>query len=514
MKRHTAACLLLTAAIPVSNATAQARGHLPLGPSGLSERVSSTTLASGVTLTHIVRGQSSPQDGYEVEVPFDTDRSSVQASDTALIAAGFSPRVIGIQPPKDTPPGFFGAIIRLGVFPTQAQANSMVKELARKGFTSISTNYTGFDGFQTTTGPWVVNIVDVDPAAFHGTVVPVRSAVSEGRETTSSIARRTDALVAVNGGYFVIGSTDGTPGAPVGLSAIEGDLYHEATEGRSSLGFLSDGESLIDKYRTETYILSETGSLEQVFGLNRRPGIQRDCGGPTEELPSNHPRQDFDCTLRDDLVLFTPAFGPTTDSGPASVEAVLDADDRVISVTKGGDIAIPPHGSVLAALGAKATWLSAHAKPGLSLFVPRGVFTSFGQYLPPSLKFNIVNAGPHLVQKGRLDIDATAEGFAYAQPGGGDEYYGFGLSRNPRTLAGRTKSGHLLLVTVDGRQPGYSVGVSFDESARLMQSLGCEQATNLDGGGSTTIAVDGKLFNHPSDTAGERAVGEAIVVKP
>lgn len=507
-------CLLLASATPINFANAQTRSPLPLGPAGLYEQNDITTLAPGVTLTHIVRGQVDWQDGYAVDVPFNTDQTSVQASAAALTAAGFSPEIINIQPPQGARPGFFGAVVRLGVFATQALANEMVQSLTGHDFKNITTVYTGYNGFKTTTGPWVVNVVDLDPSVFHGSITPVRSAVPEGRETTSSIAQRTDAVVAINGGYFVIGTADGTPGAPVGISAIGGDLYHEATKGRSTLGFLPGGQSYIDRYQTAIYATDGAGSFEQAFGLNRRPGIQRDCGGPKEELPSNEPRQDFNCTLADDLVVFTPPFGPTTDSGPATMEVVLDANNRVISVTNGGNVAIPADGFVLAALGKKAAWLSKYAKLGASLSVFRGVFTSFGLYLPPESKFNIINGGPGLVQNGRVSISTISEGFAYAQPGNSNEYYGFGLSRNPRTLAGRTKNGHLLLVTIDGRQPGYSVGASFDESALLMKSLGSDQATNLDGGGSTTIAVNGKLFNKPSDATGERPVGEVIIVRP
>jgi len=316
-------CVLMASASPINFANAQTRSPLPLGPAGLYEQEDVTTLAPSVTLTHIVRGQVDWQDGYAVDVPFNTDQTSVQASAAALAAAGFSPEIINIQPPQDAQPGFFGAIVRLGVFATQALANEMVQSLMSHDFKNITTVYTGYNGFKTTTGPWVVNVVDLDPSVFHGSITPVRSAIPEGRETTSSIAQRSGAVVAVNGGYFVIGTADGTPGAPVGISAIGGDLYHEATKGRSSLGFLPGGQSYVDRYQTAIYATDGAGSFEQVFGLNRRPGIQRDCGGPAEELPSNQPRQDFNCTLADDLVLFTLPFGPITDSGPATMEVVL-----------------------------------------------------------------------------------------------------------------------------------------------------------------------------------------------
>jgi len=156
--------IVLASTIPVSFANAQTRSPLPLGPAGLYEQEDVTTLAPGVTLTHIVRGQVNWQDGYAVDVPFNTDQTSVQASSAVLAAAGFSPEIINIQPPQDARPGFFGAVVRLGVFATQALANEMVQSLAKKDFKNITTVYTGYNGFATTTGPWVVNVVDLDPS--------------------------------------------------------------------------------------------------------------------------------------------------------------------------------------------------------------------------------------------------------------------------------------------------------------------------------------------------------------
>jgi exopolysaccharide biosynthesis protein len=70
----------------------------------------------------------------------------------------------------------------------------------------------------------------------------------------------------------------------------------------------------------------------------------------------------------------------------------------------------------------------------------------------------------------------------------------------------------LLLVAVDGRQPGYSVGASFEESARIMQALGAEEAVNLDGGGSTTPTIGEEFVNRPADSTGERPIGDAVVL--
>ena len=74
--------------------------------------------------------------------------------------------------------------------------------------------------------------------------------------------------------------------------------------------------------------------------------------------------------------------------------------------------------------------------------------------------------------------------------------------------------GRLILVTVDGRRPGWSAGVTLAEAARLMRSLGARDALNLDGGGSSAMTVRGRVVSRPSDAGGERPVSDALVVLP
>jgi exopolysaccharide biosynthesis protein len=90
--------------------------------------------------------------------------------------------------------------------------------------------------------------------------------------------------------------------------------------------------------------------------------------------------------------------------------------------------------------------------------------------------------------------------------------YGWFLQRNPRTFAGTDARGRTLFVTVDGRQLG-ELGLSIPETAAVARSLGMIEAINLDGGGSTAMVIRGSLISHPSDASGERAVGDAIVIR-
>lgn len=127
------------------------------------------------------------------------------------------------------------------------------------------------------------------------------------------------------------------------------------------------------------------------------------------------------------------------------------------------------------------------------------------------VKTNVVNGGLRLFSGGEPEIITYAEGFVYREDL--EFYYRFGIRRNPRTLAGVTPGGDLLLVAMDGRRPGYSIGWSFEESVAIIDALGAGEAVNLDGGGSTSSLTIGEwLVNRPSDATGERPIGDAVVV--
>ncbi|MFM7719020.1 MAG: phosphodiester glycosidase family protein, partial [Actinomycetota bacterium] len=106
----------------------------------------------------------------------------------------------------------------------------------------------------------------------------------------------------------------------------------------------------------------------------------------------------------------------------------------------------------------------------------------------------------------------VSRGAARTDPSCDTDYCG----PNPRTAAGYTSDGRLLIVTVDGRQAGFSVGMGLDDLAHLLLQLGAEGAVNLDGGGSTTMWVEGRgVVNRPSNAGNaERPVGTALVILP
>ncbi|MFI5631365.1 phosphodiester glycosidase family protein [Streptomyces sp. NPDC051664] len=158
------------------------------------------------------------------------------------------------------------------------------------------------------------------------------------------------------------------------------------------------------------------------------------------------------------------------------------------------------------ACGAAGTLL---AVPGARLAVGGHLTDERGR--PARIPQMAVNGGPELVRDGRPHVTPQADGMV--RPGDPSFYYGWAAERNPRTIAGVDGHGRIMPATVDGRAVD-SLGLSIAESAAVADSLGMENAVNLDGGGSTTMVVDDKMINHPSDAAGERPVGDAILVLP
>jgi exopolysaccharide biosynthesis protein len=430
------------------------------------------------------------------------------AQETAarLTAAGYQPRVDVVDWPAfaDTPHGVEGVRVRTGQYGTSADAQAAAATLKAAGFTTAAAEWTGYDADQAPDAQ-SVHVAIIDPRRFRGDVQATHDGTVAQREKTSAIAARAGALVAVNGGFFVTADADGYQGVPSGLAAYAGRLESQSAGARAALVLGRNGPRIENLVSTITVRAGR--ATHDVAGLNRKPGVVRDCGRPGL-TPTTRPRQDFTCTSSDDLVLFTAEFGAFLPTGPGT-QVTLDAHGRVVaSGSRGGTV--PAGGSVVQGIGASAAWLTAHAPEGARLAVDEQVRdVATGARVNPE---GIVSAAPVLLRDGQLAIDADTEGVIDSH----DLSFGYAWAeqRQPRTMAGIDRQGRLLLVTVDGRQPGVSEGVTIEEGAHLMQRLGAVDALNLDGGGSSAMAVTGALVNHPSDAAGERPIGDAVIVTP
>ena len=102
---------------------------------------------------------------------------------------------------------------------------------------------------------------------------------------------------------------------------------------------------------------------------------------------------------------------------------------------------------------------------------------------------HIISGGPYLIKDNNIFIDVNAQKLQAI------------TGKNPRTAIGYTENNEFIMVTVDGREQS-SVGMTLGELARLMQSFGCTNAMNLDGGGSSVMYVDGQIVNNPAQKGG------------
>jgi hypothetical protein len=159
----------------------------------------------------------------------------------------------------------------------------------------------------------------------------------------------------------------------------------------------------------------------------------------------------------------------------------------------GGAVPIPIGGAVLVARGPAAAALTAEAPVGGTATV-RLIFRPDWPGVVAA-----IGGGPQIVRNG-APVFRAGEAFTSSQ-----------LSpRSPRTGIGQLADGRIVLVAVDGRQPGYSVGMTNFELAQALVRLGAVTGMAFDGGGSTSMAFDGGLLNRPSG-GGERPISTALM---
>ena len=508
------------------NAAPSELNHLDLGAPGLPETRNVTTLAPGLTRTSITRGTPN-QDFFwtaEVAVPStspDPDAPAAALSTQAqaqmvadkLNAAGVTARVEHVQSPQLADAGGdLGYRVRAGQVPTKADGTAIVEQIKAAGYKS-SVIYTGWDGdagsSEDDRGPWNLQVLTIDPKEFRGDLTSSFGPNLQDRETTSSLAAAAGSLAAINGGYFVMDPKAGAPGDPAGAAVQDGKVLSEPVGDRPSLVLDKNSTSIqrLNWHGTVTGT-ANTGSLP-LDGINRVPGLIRNCGG-TDDTPTNLPLHDFTCMDADEIVAFTPEFGPTP-SGPG-LEVILDAHGTVTTVNHTRGTTVPAGGQTLQAIGTDADKLAALATPGAQLKIDTDLLDESGKTLKTGASMDVVNGGPTLVENGQLNVTAKRDGMVRTNDSN-SFFYGWVHKRNPRTIAGIDAQGRTLLVTADGRQTS-SLGLSIKESADVARSLGMVDAINLDGGGSTTMVQDGQVVNSPSDATGERPVGDALLLLP
>jgi len=358
-------------------------------------------------------------------------------------------------------------------------------------------------------GPWRLDIIEIDPAAFRGRLsIALANEKIAGAEPVAAIADRAGAIAAVNASFFVLSEENGVIGDIAGLSVIDGRVISESVAGRSAL-VLGDGrarETAITRLETSTELLWDDGSVTVADGVNRRHGRSRNCGNPGD-APTSSALHDVTCTDENEIVVYDrlAGFEPPREGLWAAYVGHDGALSRAVPADWRNQ-----DGYLVLASGERADEMEARAATASRVFIRNRISAA-------RMPAFAVNGAP-LLRFAGADVDrADEEGWPMdadvplRQADAAHEWINL---RNPRTAVGIRDDARILLVTVDGRRPGVSVGATIAELRALMGALGARDALNLDGGGSTTLAIRSRVANTPSDPQGPRPVADALVVLP
>ena len=295
-----------------------------------------------------------------------------------------------------------------------------------------------------------------------------------GTETTSSLARRHNAVAAINAGFFRLDNSI-FAGDNVGYLTIDGYVWSEPTMERGAIGIINrrkKTEVFLDRWRFAGYLRLKSGDRPDVL-----MGLNREING-------------------DEVVAYTPAFG-TLAPRTGDVRLVI-RKGRVVGECL-DTCEIPKNGFVLVGNGARSNILK-QLKTGDRVQTVWDIVSKNNAY--PAYRIEDAVAGvPLLIRDGKIDITWKEE----------EASKSFVETRHPRTAVANLKDGKFLMLTADGRSEA-SAGIDLYDLADFLLELGAVDALNLDGGGSTTMVLDDKVVNHPSDKGGERKIGDALIV--
>lgn len=331
--------------------------------------------------------------------------------------------------------------------------------------------------------PWDIHLIKVYLKEASVSVETIKANDQlRALEKTSAMSGRfgINVAAAVNADFFQ------ADGMPVGAQVLNGELLKDPVD-RSVFGITNDKTPFIDIIDLDAYLLTSENIRYKINSVNG----SRD---------------------KDELVLFTPFIGlesPANRWGTEIVAMLLDPPAvnetfRIVTLEKTGILGplqkktmIPFNGLILSGHGKTKRFLDIHVEDEDTLTVMLGISTVKDPVQ------TLVGGIPRIIRDGEISIEHMKENL----------YEEFRTTRHPRTAVGYNEAKDTLyIMTVDGRQPRHSVGMSLDELAEYMSALGVYQALNLDGGGSTTMVIQGKVANKPSDATGERSVTNALLI--
>ena len=267
------------------------------------------------------------------------------------------------------------------------------------------------------------------------------------KSTITTIAKKNNSIVAINGTFF-----KPSTGVPLGTLMINKKMYTGPIYNRVAMGIFDNGYDMARIQLNAS--LKAYGKSLKVDNINQ-------------------PR-----TLSTNIIVYTPEWGEMAPPSPQYGKQIAIKDNKVVE-TSTSQLAIPEDGFVVVGPAKQLNLFSDEKN------IKFEVLTT-----PEWNNVNhIISGGPYLVKKSQVYVDIAEQ--KLNSIGG----------RNPRTAVGYTANNNLIIVTVDGRESS-SVGMTLLELANFMKSIGCYNAMNLDGGGSTVLYVNGHVVNHPKVQGG------------
>lgn len=350
---------------------------------------------------------------------------------------------------------------------------------ARRATQTISPGVT----FKTLTesGPNRVFVLTVDPSRDATLDNALARPTLPGYARTSSIATAHNAVAAVNGDFGL------SPGRPGHLYAEDGELVQTTLLGLDGKNFaVSQDETARFIDSPQVRVTGQVAGVSGTFNIEKwnvgTPGANA-IAGYSSSGGAAAPTPRSTCSAR--LMPTSPISWAEGQSGvrrPYTVDAVAC-----------GASAMALNGGIV--LAAQQSGRGADQVKALT----RGTSVDITWTLGWNGVLDAMGGSPVLLKDGKVMVSACSEYLCY---------------KHPRTAVGITSTGKVLLVVVDGRRSGYSIGMTLVQLANEMKKLGAVDAINLDGGGSATMWIRGKgVVNRPSDGS-ERYVTNALLVLP
>ena len=297
--------------------------------------------------------------------------------------------------------------------------------------------------------PVKINVIEVNSQINPDLqLTPALASEKLGKKSTiTTIAKKNNSIVAINGTFF-----KPSTGVPLGTLMINKKMYTGPIYNRVAMGIFDNGYDMARIQLNAT--LTAHDKTVRVDNINQ-------------------PRM-----LSTYVIVYTPEWGKMAPPSPKYGKQIAIKDNKIIAIST-SPLEIPEDGFVIVGPAQSLDKFSDEQE------------VKFEVLTTPEWKDvnHIISGGPYLVKNGNVYVDVT------------EQKLGSIGGRNPRTAIGYTANNNLIIVTVDGREKS-SIGMTLFELASFMKSIGCVNAMNLDGGGSTVLYVNGRVVNHPKVQGG------------